>query len=86
MPYKKHEIELQQGDMIFLYTDGLTEAQNLEDELFGETRLTSYLETMMRDQSISVSDLCQSVHTSVKNFAGKAEQSDDITMLALKKK
>ena len=86
MPYKKYEINLKQGDMIFLYTDGLTEAQNSEEELFGESRLLTCLETMTQNTKASMSDICQTVHSALQSFVGNAEQSDDITMLALKMK
>ena len=86
MPYKKYEINLKQGDMIFLYTDGLTEAQNSEEELFGESRLLTCLETMTQNTKASMSDICQTVHSALQSFVGNAEQSDNITMLALKMK
>lgn len=84
MPYEKHEIELKQGDVIFLYTDGLTEAQNTDDELFGESRLLASLESIFHNTNASMAEVCQAVHSALKRFVGIAEQSDDITMLALK--
>ena len=86
MPYKKHMIDMKQGDMIFLYTDGLTEAQNSDEDLFGESRLLTCLETAVQDKNIFMSDVCKTVHSILQKFVGNAEQSDDITMLALKMK
>ncbi len=78
-PSKK--IRLVPGDAIFLYTDGVTEAMDINHELFGEKRLQLALE------KISAADdakkILADVNAAVKNFVGSAPQSDDITMLAL---
>ena len=79
--YKKFELQLEPGDEIYLYTDGVTEAQNTEKELFGEDRL---LVSLNAQADASVETLCKSVKAEVDRFVGKAEQFDDITMLCLK--
>ena len=80
IPYRRHELSMQPGDTLFLYTDGVTEATNGQDELFGEGRLREVLSSRAR---CDVEGLCKSVHTSVQEFVGVAPQFDDITVLAL---
>lgn len=79
--YKAYEIQLSPGDEIFLYTDGVTEANNTSYELFGEDRL---LESLNEKDGLTVKQLCNKVKSDVDSFVGKALQSDDITMLAVK--
>ena len=80
-PYRKHEIQLLPGDEIFLYTDGVTEATNIEQELFGETRLLAVLNGATAE---SVTEKCKTVKRAIDAFVGEAEQFDDITMLSLR--
>lgn len=79
--YRKNELRLQPGDEIYLYTDGVTEAQNLSNALFGEQRLLSSLNEA---RGLSVEEICKKVKTDVDAFVGEAEQFDDITMLSIK--
>lgn len=79
--YKANEIQLLPGDEIFLYTDGVTEATNISDELFGNDRL---LESINENKNLTVNKLCNKVKIDVDNFVGNALQFDDITMLAVK--
>ena len=79
--YQTHELDLAPGDAIFLYTDGVTEATNASDELFGEDRL---IDTLNKHATDDVEALCRVVHTEVDTFVGTAPQFDDITMLALR--
>ena len=79
--YRRCEVILQPGDAIFLYTDGVTEAVNVENELYGDPRL---IETLDHCGNIPVSALCECVIGNVRAFAGEAPQADDITMLCLK--
>ena len=78
--YRKNELQLQPGDVIYLYTDGVTEAINGSEELYGEDRLLSILNAHVGD---SVQDICDAVKADVDVFAEEAEQFDDITMLCL---
>lgn len=73
--------KLEQGDMIFLYTDGVTEALNKKKELYGEGRLKNRLNKI---SDKDVHQILEKIFADVKKFAGSQEQSDDITMLALK--
>ncbi|MCL2603786.1 MAG: PP2C family protein-serine/threonine phosphatase [Defluviitaleaceae bacterium] len=79
--YTQHEIFLNPGDMVCLYTDGVTEAENPEQELFSDPLL---IEKANFYKDLSVSDFIVKIKEEVKTFANGAEQADDITMLALK--
>ena len=81
--YQNFEVQLQPGDTIFNYTDGVPEAINEKDEEFGLERLQNVLNEAKDD---SVRLLCRKVRMAVKNHAGEAPQFDDITMLAFKMK
>lgn len=79
--YKANEIQLSPEDEIFLYTDGVTEAANVSNELFGADRL---LESLNEKDNLSVNQLCNKVKNDVDKFVGNALQFDDITILAVK--
>lgn len=78
--YKEQEIQLEKGDKIYLYTDGVTEAHNDKNELYGEDRLLKCLNSV-KDKSVD--DICQKIKEDVELFVGTAEQFDDITMLCV---
>ena len=80
-PYESHRIMLEPGEMLFLYTDGVTEAMNEAGDIYAEERL---LETLNQQRLKDVKDVLAAVRHDVSVYAGKAEQSDDITMLGLK--
>ena len=79
--YKEQQLQLQQGDEIYLYTDGVTEAHNIDKELFGEERL---LESLNETAGMTVDEICRKVKADVDIFQGEAEQFDDITMLCVR--
>lgn len=79
--YKLQEMSLEPGDIIYLYTDGVTEATDNSNELYGEERLLNALNS--RDFE-SMEELCRFVKDDVNKFVGEAPQFDDITMMALK--
>ncbi|MBR0411764.1 MAG: SpoIIE family protein phosphatase [Eubacterium sp.] len=76
--YREHEFELHPGDMIFQYTDGVSEATNSNDELFGEERLVRALNLKPESEP---EDLLCTVRKEIDAFVGEAPQFDDITML-----
>jgi len=78
--YHEEEITLAEGETLFLYTDGVTEAMNSEKELFGERRL---LISANKNKNSSPYNLLTAVKNEVDNFAQGTQQADDITMLAL---
>lgn len=79
--YESQSIILKPGDSLFLYTDGVTEAMNDKDELYGEERLLSYLNKS--SNANNPRDLIEDISKTIVDFVGDAEQSDDITMLGL---
>ncbi len=84
MPYTSTEFTLEKGGSIFIYTDGLSEAMNTRDELYGEKRIIDALNSVP-DKS-SAKDTIRHVTENVNEFVGKAEQFDDMTMLCLTRK
>ena len=80
--YKNHELRLNKDETLFLYTDGVTEAMNQSDELFGEDRLSK----MVNNTENNVERILENIQFGVEKFMKNCEQSDDITMLALKYK
>ena len=78
--YRRFEVQLQPGDTIYLYTDGVTEATDTAQQLYGENRLLALLNQHKGDSAQAV---CEAVKADVDLFAGEAEQFDDITMLCL---
>ena len=78
--YREQSARLEPGDTLFLYTDGVTEATDRSNCLYGEERLCA---TLNLGQGLSVEQLCRAVKADIDRFAGDAPQFDDITMLAL---
>ena len=78
--YRQNELQLTPGDQIFLYTDGVTEATDKNNQLYGEERL---LETVNRNIVMDTRKLCEAVKSDVDQFVGDAPQFDDITMLSV---
>ena len=76
--YTSEEIMLSGNQSIFLYTDGITEATNEKDELFGENKLEKILRTQPDSSPFTVLKM---IIKKVHEFSGKTPQSDDITML-----
>ena len=81
--YKENTITLNRGGKIFLYTDGVTEAHNINNELYGESRLENYLNNI---KSNSAEEVVKELRKDIRDFAGEAPQFDDITMLAVELK
>jgi len=79
--YETKSFMMQPGDMIFLYTDGVTEAMNPENKMFTEEKLKNKLNELTGKD---VTEVIHGIHREVKTFARDAEQSDDITMLTVK--
>lgn len=81
--YRNDKITLEKGDMLFTFTDGVTEAMNRDGEQFGEERLEKLLAKCGGKTSQETID---TVRAAVAEWAGEAEQSDDVTMLVIKRK
>ena len=71
------------GDTLVMFTDGITEAMNTQLQEFGEDRLVATLEKLTQSNCQQVVD---GIKADVATFVGEAEQSDDITILVLKRK
>lgn len=78
MQYRMQELMLEAGDRIFLYTDGVTEATNDAEELYGEDRLRQYMNHNRATDSVA---LLHGLKAEIDQFVGDAPQFDDITML-----
>ena len=80
LSFASGKLKLNPGDTLFIYTDGVIEANNKDDELFGENGLIDALNlTMENPQEIE-----NTVLNTVKDFQGRRPQFDDITMLCVK--
>ena len=76
--YRVGELELSAGDRLFLYTDGVPEATNSENKLYGEDRLLSF---MNKNATADAVTLLPALKSNIDEFVGEAPQFDDITML-----
>ena len=81
--FRNHTVQLLPGDAVLQYTDGVTEATNAQDDLFGEEGLLSAL---CNAPSASPDELLPFVHAQIAAFVDEAPQFDDITMLGLQYK
>ncbi len=80
MSYTVRETSLHQGDKLFLYTDGVPEATNVSEELFGEERMMQALNTCT---GLSPEQTLVEMKKAVDAFVGEADPFDDLTMLSL---
>ena len=78
LPYTEHSITMKKGDRLLVYTDGVTEATDANEELFGEDRL---LAAMPGTEKLSAPETLVEVRKKIDAFVGEAEQFDDITLL-----
>jgi len=79
--YRMGEIQLAPGDMLYLYTDGVTEAENADHMLYGNDRL---LDVLSANTHADAKYLCHAVQQNADAFVGDAPQFDDMTMLAFR--
>ena len=82
MKFRDNRVAIHPGDRLFLYTDGVTEALNRKEELYGDDRL---IETLNRPETreMSIDELVTYMKADLASYADGAEQADDITMLVL---
>ena len=81
MPYNEHSETLGKGDLVFLYTDGVTEANNSDEELYGEERLVKCFENA---KNMNANEIVSTVIKSVSEFVNDNDQFDDMTILCFK--
>ena len=79
--YGSQKIRLNPGDLLFLFTDGVTEAFNTREELYGDERLVTFLGA---HQSTPIQEIVKQSNQSVSDFSTGVAQSDDITLLAIR--
>ncbi|MGC9436030.1 MAG: SpoIIE family protein phosphatase [Methanomicrobiales archaeon] len=81
MVFESVQVALSPGDLVVMYTDGVTEAQNEANEEFGEDRL---VEMVTRSRSLDAESVLDAIITAITDHAGTHPQHDDITLLVLK--
>lgn len=79
LKFKEHEFEMAPGDSLFVYTDGVAEATNANEELYGTDRM---LEALNKDPGADPETILKNVRESVDAFVAGAEQFDDLTMMS----
>ncbi len=80
MTYKEYELDLEPGTVIFVYTDGVPEAKNAENEMYG---LDATVDALNKEPNADVETLVKNVQGSVSDFVKDAEQFDDLTTLCI---
>ena len=80
--YIAQEKLIEPNSAIFLYTDGLTEAENINQQLFGEKRLINAIQQV--ESTLQPHTFIEHIFENVKQFVGEADQSDDLTMMAVR--
>jgi serine phosphatase RsbU (regulator of sigma subunit) len=76
-PYQQFFVEMKQGDVLLLYTDGLTDAMNFDQERFGRQRLIDAL----REGGETADEIAQRILWDLRKFVGMARRTDDVTMV-----
>ena len=79
--YKEYEMQLEKGATLFLYTDGVPEATDGQNAMYGTERLLS---VMNKQKAQSTKQLLENIRESVDEFVGGSEQFDDLTVLAVR--
>ncbi|MCI6190373.1 MAG: serine/threonine-protein phosphatase, partial [Clostridium sp.] len=78
--FEKQEFQLEEDDVIFVYTDGVTEARN-DEKLYGTVRLEN---TLNEKYNGNIYEIVPEIRNSIEKFSEEKPQSDDITMLVFK--
>ncbi|MBR3170214.1 MAG: SpoIIE family protein phosphatase [Lachnospiraceae bacterium] len=78
--YRSYEVQMEPGAKLFVYTDGIAEATNIHNELFGTERL---VEVLQAHSDAAPSEILHEVDAAVNRFVGEAPQFDDMTMLCI---
>ena len=78
--YEETKLQLEPGDRVVFYTDGIVEAMNDQEEMFGFERL---LEISQKARSMGANALLKEIVNSVNEFAGSAAQHDDLTVIVV---
>ena len=81
MRFREYEFDLKPGDILYIYTDGVAEATNTNEELYGTDKM---IEALNQTEGMTAEEILRTMKKSVDAFTGDAPQFDDITMLAFK--
>lgn len=81
-PYEEEAIGIQAGDVLVIYSDGVTEAVNASDEEFGEKKLVNVIE---KNRAVSAAELIEKIIAAVRAHTGPTSQADDTTLVVLKR-
>ena len=79
--YEQASLQLETGDLLFLYTDGITDAQNPAGEFFGDRRVQQFVKSRCH---LSAEEILDELLAAVQDFKAQAPSFDDITLLILK--
>ena len=79
--YRQGELDFAPGDRMLIYTDGVTEAADVHDELYGEERFEKRIHALLVEGAASMEAIIEGLAADVDAFAGDAPQADDITIL-----
>ena len=83
MKYREYELQLEPGDKIFVYTDGVAEATDADGQMFGTDRM---IEALNQEPEAAPETILKGMRKAVDGFVKNAEQFDDMTMLCLEYK
>ena len=81
--YTDYKLKLQTGDIVIFYTDGIIEAENEAEEMYGTERLMNLMAGI--DPAITAEDVIEAILQDVDRFVGAAERYDDMTVVVVKK-
>ena len=81
--YTEYELHMEPGTKLFVYTDGVPEATDAENRMFGIDRM---LETLNKDPNATPEQVLNNIQQAVNDFVKEAEQFDDLTMLCVEYK
>lgn len=84
--FEMQEAMISSDTLIFMYTDGLPEAENVDQEQFTESRMFEVADQLLEEKEVTPELLIERMSDAVRHFVGDAEQSDDLTMLAIKRR
>jgi serine phosphatase RsbU (regulator of sigma subunit) len=79
--YEERSVAMDHGDILVMYTDGVTEAIDAAEEMFSEERLR---ETVLRNRSLPAAELIGAINAAVREFCGETPQFDDMTLMVLR--
>jgi len=79
--YTQETVQLNQGDILILYTDGITEAENAKQEMFDLERLEKVI---LASHNLPAKEMSTEILNAVREFCGEYPQSDDITLMIIR--